>query len=77
MSFQPSLEGPVDMEMRVSLPSWWWSIQMKSVLKKAKASMGVTQVIFSNLISPDLEEVGHILPLPLFSVFSVGFLEGK
>jgi hypothetical protein len=50
---------------------------MKSVLKKAKASMGVTQVIFSNLISPDLEEVGHILPLPLFSVFSVGFLEGK
>jgi hypothetical protein len=50
---------------------------MMSVLKKAKASIGVTQVIFSTLISPDLEEVGHILPLPLFSVFSVGFSEGK
>jgi len=72
MPFQPSLEGPVDMEMCVSLLSWWRSIQMMSVLKKAKASIGVTQVIFSTLISPD-----HILPLPLFSVFSVGFSEGK
>jgi hypothetical protein len=66
------------MEMNESIPLkmtfWWWFVLSKLVLMIAKASTGVFNV--QVLFSPDLEEVGTLLPLPLYNVLSTVFAEG-
>ena len=53
---------------------WWQFVLSWHVLTSAKPSAGVftVQVFFS----PDLEEVGALLPIPLYNMLSVGFSEG-